>query len=93
MFQDVQHALPVAVTSLFYLTPVFYPAEMVPDAIRPYYFLNPFAGLLTLFHQILYEGRMPSPALLLGTTAAACLIFIVGYLVFRRYEAVCNELM
>ena len=93
LFQDVQHALPVALTSLFYLTPVFYPAEMVPDAIRPFYFLNPLAGLLTLFHQILYEGRMPSPALLLRTTAAACLIFLGGYVVFRRYEAVCNELM
>lgn len=93
LFTDVQHALPVIFTSLFYLTPVFYPAEMIPQLFRPLYFLNPFAGLLTLFHRVLYEGRMPSLGLLAGTTTAACVLFLVGYALFDRYKDICNELV
>ena len=59
-YYDVYHALPIALTTLFYLSPVFYPAEMVPAAARDLYFLNPIAGLLTLYHDVLYWGRMPS---------------------------------
>ena len=93
LFTDVQHALPVIVTSFFYLTPVFYPAEMVPALIRPLYFFNPFAGLLTLYHRVLYEGQPPSFALLGGTTVAACVLFVIGYAIFKRYEDICNELI
>ena len=54
--------MPVVTTMLFYVSPVFYPAELVPEAARTVYFLNPFAGLLTLFHVVLYEGRVPPPS-------------------------------
>lgn len=92
-FHDVQHALPIMITSLFYLTPVFYPAEMVPEAIRPFYFINPFAGALTLYQELLYHGRLPSLALICGTAAAAMVLFIFGYYIFKRYESIYNELV
>jgi ABC-type polysaccharide/polyol phosphate export permease len=92
-YYDVQHALPIALTTLFYLSPVFYPVQMVPEAARPFYFLNPLAGLLTLYHQILYVGRMPSLSLLLGVMAAALLVYAIGYAVFNRYASVYAEIV
>lgn len=91
-YADVQHALPVALMLLFYASPVFYPASMVPEAFRPLYFANPIAGLLTLYHTVLYEGRFPPPALLGGMAAASALIFLAGYAVFNRYKNVFAEL-
>jgi ABC-type polysaccharide/polyol phosphate export permease len=93
LYSDVQHTLPVVLTSLFYLSPVFYAADMVPEAMRPYYFLNPFAGLITLFHQAAYEGRVPDTGLLLGTAAASLFVFLAGSLLFRRYRDICNEIV
>ena len=92
-YYDVQHALPIALTTLFYLSPVFYPVEMVPEAVRPFYYLNPMAGLLSLYHQILYLGRMPSPSLLLGVVAAALVVYSIGYAVFKRYASVYAEIV
>jgi len=92
-YYDVQHALPIALTTLFYLSPVFYPAQMVPEAARPFYFLNPIAGLLTLYHEILYAGRMPSFTLLLGMIAAALLVYVIGYAIFNRYCSVFSEIV
>lgn len=91
-YYDVYHALPIALTTLFYLSPVFYPAEMVPEAARPFFFLNPIAGLLTLYHQVVYAGQMPDTSLLLGTGCAAALICLIGYAIFRNYASVFAEI-
>ena len=64
---------------------------MIPEAVRPYYYLNPFVGLLTLFHMVLYEGIWPPWALLSLVSATAIGIFIVGYWIFKRFKDVCVE--
>jgi lipopolysaccharide transport system permease protein len=92
-YYDVYHALPIALTTLFYLSPVFYPAQMVPEAARGLYFLNPIAGLLTLYHEVFYWGRMPSVHLLAGMLLAATVIYLVGYAIFRRYAAIFPEIV
>jgi lipopolysaccharide transport system permease protein len=92
-YYDVHHALPIALTTLFYLSPVFYPADMVPAAARDVYFLNPMAGLLTLYHDVLYWGRMPSLHLLGGMLLAALIIYLAGYALFRRYAAIFPEIV
>jgi lipopolysaccharide transport system permease protein len=92
-YYDVYHALPIALTTLFYLSPVFYPAQMVPEMARPYYFLNPIAGLLTLYHDVVYAGQMPSLQLLGGMLAAAVIIYSLGYAIFNRYAAVFPEIV
>jgi len=92
-YYDVQHALPIALTTLFYLSPVFYPAEMVPEAARTFYFCNPLAGLLSLYHEILYAGHVPSPTLLVGMSAAALLVYLIGYGIFHRYASVFSEIV
>jgi len=92
-YYDVYHALPIALTSLFYLSPVFYPASLVPEAFRTLYLLNPIAGLLTLYHDVLYAGQWPSATLLAGTMAQAAVVYALGYAVFHRYAAVFAEIV
>jgi lipopolysaccharide transport system permease protein len=92
-YYDVYHALPIALTTLFYLSPVFYPAQMVPEAARGYYFLNPMAGLLTLYHEVLYNGQVPELPLLGGMALAALTIFLIGYAIFNRYAHVFAEIV
>lgn len=93
LFTDVQHALPIVLTSLFYMTPIFYQVEMIPAEYRPYFFLNPFTSLLSMYHLVLYEGRFPSPTMLLGSAGASVLIFLIGYAIFNRYRHACTELI
>lgn len=92
-FRDIEHALPVVLTVMFYVTPVFYNLDFVPESIRPFYLMNPLAGLLTLYHTVLYEGAWPSLTLLGGTSAFALLLAPLGYVVFNRYKSVCAEIV
>jgi ABC-type polysaccharide/polyol phosphate export permease len=92
-YSDVQHAMPIVLLMLFYLSPVFYPASLVPETLRPFYFINPIAGLLTLYHDAIYAGRWPSPSLLAGVSAAAVGLATLGYVIFNRYKALFAEIV
>ena len=83
-FRDLQHGLPAALLMLMYISPVFYPGDLVPPDFRHVYYLNPVAAVLALFHETLYIGRMPSLLHLGGTAVAAVAIYLVGYAIFRR---------
>jgi ABC-type polysaccharide/polyol phosphate export permease len=92
-YHDVYHALPIALTSLFYLSPVFYPARMVPESARMVYFANPVAGLLTLYQDVLYAGQWPSFTLFVVTAVQATIVYAIGYAVFHRYATVFAEVV
>jgi len=86
-YRDVQHVLPIVLTMLFYASPVFYPAHFVPAGLQAVYLLNPLAQLLTAYHGVLYDGRMPPPALVASLSVASCVIAGVGYALFGRVQA------
>ncbi len=92
LYQDVEHALPIGLGLLFYASPIFYPAAMVPDVVRPLYLLNPVAGLLTLYHDVLYSGRFPSLGLAATTTATSSILVLLGYGYFNRRRGVLSEI-
>jgi ABC-type polysaccharide/polyol phosphate export permease len=92
-YHDVQHAVPILLTTLFYVSPVFYAAEMVPEAVRPLYMANPIAGLLTLFQTVLYSGQSPPPDLLLGMSLFATAVLLVGYGIFAHYQHLLAEVV
>jgi ABC-type polysaccharide/polyol phosphate export permease len=86
-YRDLQHALPIVLAVLFYISPVFYPAAMVPEGLRSAYLANPLAPLLTLYHVVLFEGAIPPLPLLGGVLAGSALATALGYVVFSRSEA------
>jgi homopolymeric O-antigen transport system permease protein len=92
LYHDIEHALPALIRMLFYFTPIFYSVEMLPDSVRPFMYLNPFVGLLRLYHVVLYEGAWPSWTLLGAVTAVAVVVFLIGYSIFQRLKDVCVEL-
>ena len=83
-YRDVEHLLPIVLTVLFYISPVFYPASMVPAVMRPYYLCNPVAQLLTAYQAVLYDGRFPSERMLITLTMAAGALLLGVYAVFNR---------
>ena len=70
-----------------YLTPIFYPVEMLPDWLRGIVtHFNPMYFYVTQFRDIVYHGRLPSFDLLLAGTATALGMLAVGFWCFRKSE-------
>lgn len=85
-FHDVRYLVGVVLTLWFYLTPVIYPIDIVPDNYRVIYDLNPNALFINAYRRVLLEGVSPGlDRLLLGLTISLC-TFLVGYYLFKRME-------
>ncbi len=57
--RDVAQAIGLLTTALLFLSPIFFPAAALPEAIRPYLFLNPLALIIEQTREVLIWGRMP----------------------------------
>lgn len=93
LYRDVHHLVPFLVQILMFLSPVVYPASLVPEPWRWLYGLNPMAGVIEGFRWAL-TGRGRPPDLLLALSAAAVLIVLMGGLAFfRRMEGIIADVV
>lgn len=91
--RDVYHELPLVMTTLFYLTPVFYPASLVQGPLQVIYYCNPLVFVLTTFHESIYHGVAPSLAVCVALTVGAVLALMAGYAFFNRSKALYAEIL
>ena len=95
-YRDIQQVLDVVLLAWFFMTPIFYPLNILPrnyelfgvtlDVWRLAYILNPMASLIASYRVILIDGAPPALDFLARTTVTAGAIFLVGWLVFHRYS-------
>ncbi len=84
-FPDVAEMYDVATIAWMYLTPIFYPEEIIPESIRWWFFnLNPMYHLLKLFRQPLYYGVWPSPERIASAAAVALVALLCGWILFTQ---------
>ena len=86
-FRDTAQVLGMVFTGWFYLTPIVYPASLVPERWRGWIELNPLTPLVGLYRQAFLGGALaPVP----GTGAlalVAAVLLSAGFLLFRRLKA------
>jgi lipopolysaccharide transport system permease protein len=84
-FRDVRYALPFFLQMFIFLTPVFYPAALVPERYRPLLALNPMAAIVDGFRAAVLGEPLP-----LAPLARATLLVVViglgGFAWFRHME-------
>lgn len=83
-FRDIEQLLGPLMMAWFYMTPVIYPVETIPERFKFLYFLNPMAPLMSAYHDIFYYGRPPELLRLVYCFAVGILFFVIGYAVFHR---------
>jgi ABC-type polysaccharide/polyol phosphate export permease len=82
-FPDVAEMYRVGLIAWMYLTPIIYPAEIIPDAYRSWLFhLNPMYYLIEIFRQPVYNGILPNVSLFATGVAIALFSLVVGWTVF-----------
>jgi lipopolysaccharide transport system permease protein len=84
-FRDTQSLLTLGIQLWFYASPIIYPIAMVPESFRKYYFINPMAGILESYRDVLIYNRLPGSYLMISFLISL-LIFILGYWFFKRVE-------
>lgn len=92
-FRDVQHLLANALTFLFFLCPIVYPATSVPEKFQFTMALNPFALLTSFYHDLILNGVVPSLEQVLYLAAWSMVAFVIGNMIFDSNKEGFAELL
>lgn len=84
-YRDVQSLLALAIQIWFYASPIIYPVSLVPERLRPFYFLNPMVGILEAYRAVLLNQVLPGPYLITAGLVTLVILF-GGYWFFKRVE-------
>ena len=84
-FPDVAEMYEIALQAWFYLTPIIYPEDIIPEPLRFWLFnLNPMYYFVRLFRQALYYDVWPTPERLAAAVAIALVALVIGWVAFTR---------
>jgi ABC-type polysaccharide/polyol phosphate export permease len=85
-FRDIAHIVQIILSAWFYVSPVIYSLDFVPERYRWYFRLNPMLYILNGFRHGIYYGFLPSPQSSVMSVAVGVVTLALGYAFFRRSE-------
>jgi lipopolysaccharide transport system permease protein len=87
LYRDVQFVLPFLSQVWLFLTPVLYPASVIPERWRTLYAINPMVTVTESFRWAVLGGATaPEPLMLAVSTATVFAVLLSGLMFFRHVE-------
>ena len=83
-FRDVGQFFGIFIQFWFWLTPIVYPAAIVPQEVRGLMEWNPMAAVIQSYQTILVAGQAPAWQPLLPAAVLAVLLCVLGMALFRK---------
>ncbi|TCD11303.1 ABC transporter permease [Oricola cellulosilytica] len=82
--RDVGQVMTVILQLWFWLTPIVYPRNIVPEHLLWALEINPMVALVGIYQDALLLNRWPDPVSLFGPMATALVLFGLAFVLFRR---------
>jgi ABC-2 type transport system permease protein len=82
-FRDAVYTYQVLLVAWMYLTPLFYPPQIIPERFKFFVYLNPVYHLVELFRAPIYSGVLPDNLNLLAAAGFAIAAVVLGWWFFE----------
>jgi len=86
LLRDLTQIIGFVLTLWFFLTPICYPETSLPLSLIPVLAQNPMFQVVRGYRQVLLEGVLPSPVMLVKLWALCIVVFFAGYAWFARWR-------
>ena len=84
-FRDVGQFFGIFLQFWFWLTPIVYPATILPERLQPFMLLNPMARLTGAYQTILVNGQQPNWYSLWPVAALSLVLCAIGMRLYRGH--------
>lgn len=88
LYRDIQYLLSLLLILWFYLTPVIYPADLVPEKFKIFFQINPMAVIINAYRQTILGGGSPNFLSLSIALAFSILTLYLGLSYFKSREKI-----
>lgn len=85
--RDIGQVVPILLQMMFWLTPIVYPANIMPESYRGWLKFNPMYSIVDAYHQVLVYGNAPQLNSLIAISLIAFCLMLLGLFLFRRSSA------
>ena len=85
-FRDVRHLVEVALAVLFWLTPIVYGLERVPETLRLAILLSPMSPFVVAYQKLFFFREWPEATVWLVAVTYAVGAFVVGVALVLAFE-------
>lgn len=88
IYRDIQYLLNMIVLLWMYATPVFYPADLVPEKYRIIFQLNPMAVIINAYRQTILGSGAPNYTSLAIALVLSLVVLLLGLSYFKSREKI-----
>lgn len=88
LYRDIQYLLNLILLLWMYITPVIYPADLVPEKYRIVFQLNPMAVIVNAYRQTILGGGAPNYSSLLIAFLLSIFVLLLGLSYFKSREKI-----
>ena len=92
-FRDLPYFYELVTFMLWISSPVFYPAAIVPQAVKPFLSINPLSPIIESLRQITLSGNLPDLMLIVSALLSGMLFAGFGWLYFHRSRSQFMDLL
>lgn len=85
-FRDVEYIMGFVLRLWMFITPVVYPASLIPPHYRFLAWLNPLTTSVEFFRNAMFGGPLPDARYIAISFAATLVILLTGLAVFKKHE-------
>lgn len=82
--RDINQVVTLGVSSLMFISPIFYPVASLPENIRTILYANPLTPVIEWTRQVMYWGEIPDLSGILMFTFACGSICWIGFFWFQK---------
>jgi len=86
-FKDVEFIWAIVLHAGFFLTPIFYQFDFLPEYVQNVLQFSPMVQIVTMVHHVALYGTLPTLTSVLYTIGSIFSILAIGYLIFRKYQS------
>jgi ABC-2 type transport system permease protein len=84
-FPDISEMYQIIIQAWMYLTPIMYPATIIPESYRNWLLhLNPMYYLISMFRTPIYEGVLPALSIVAIGTVISLATLVIGWIYFSH---------
>lgn len=91
-FRDMEYIIGVTINMLFWMTPIIYPAEAVPEEYRVYLTINPISYLISGWRDIFLFNTIRWSNIGLSLIVAMT-FFLIGWWAYRAFDKRIDEVL
>ena len=92
-FRDLPYFYELVTFGLWIGSPIFYPAEIVPEKVSRFLALNPILPIIESIRQIVLSGNFPDLGLIAHSLVSGVIVLVIGAIIFANWRSQFMDLL